>query len=149
MANVLVEGLLLPLVYLGATLGFTILYPSLILDSTLFTVYFLVTCTFYNAFLMLTIGFSGKRAVEEEDVAHYFSIIVPAKNEEEVIEETLGHILGLDYPEGLFEVVVVDDNSTDNTRNIVMRLQRQVVLPISKGIVNELVKKPFLNMPKW
>jgi len=124
MANIVIEGMFLPLIYVGATLTFSIINPSLVLDSTFITVYFLVTCTFYNVFLMLVIGARRKHIKEQEDMAHYFSLIIPAKNEEDVIEETLEHILNLDYPEELFEVIVVDDNSTDNTRSIVMGIQR-------------------------
>ena len=124
MANIVIEGMFLPLIYVGATLTFSIINPSLVLDSTFITVYFLVTCTFYNVFLMLVIGARRKHIKEEEDVAHYFSIVIPAKNEEDVIEETLEHVFNLDYPEELFEVIVVDDNSTDNTRSIVMEMQK-------------------------
>ena len=124
-ANIIIEGMLFPLVYLGSILTFSILNPSLVLDSTFLTVYFLVTCTFYNVFLMGTIGVAGKRLVEGEDMAHYFSIVIPARNEEDVIEETLEHVLNLDYPRELFEVIVVDDGSTDNTKNIVLKLQQK------------------------
>lgn len=41
------------------------------------------------------------------------SVIVPAYNEEKVIESALESLLQLDYPN--FEVVVVDDGSTDQT----------------------------------
>ncbi|MCS7261190.1 MAG: glycosyltransferase family 2 protein [Anaerolineae bacterium] len=41
------------------------------------------------------------------------SILVPARNEAEHIEETLNRLLGLKYPD--FEVVVLDDASVDDT----------------------------------
>jgi len=41
------------------------------------------------------------------------SIIVPAYNEQETITENLNSILKLEYPE--FEIIVVNDGSTDNT----------------------------------
>ncbi len=44
-----------------------------------------------------------------------FSIIVPARNEEDTIRDCLDAILGQHYPKKLFEVVVVDDHSTDGT----------------------------------
>lgn len=44
------------------------------------------------------------------------SIIVPARNEETTIEPGLHSLLALDYPQ--FEVVAINDGSTDNTPNI-------------------------------
>jgi glycosyltransferase involved in cell wall biosynthesis len=48
------------------------------------------------------------------------SIVVPAKDEAEHIETCVRRLLAQDYPN--FEVVVVDDRSTDATREIVDRL---------------------------
>jgi poly-beta-1,6-N-acetyl-D-glucosamine synthase len=52
------------------------------------------------------------------DLEYYplFSIIVPAHNEESVIETTVRSLYGLDYPN--FEVIVVNDGSTDRTAAI-------------------------------
>jgi glycosyltransferase involved in cell wall biosynthesis len=44
------------------------------------------------------------------------SIIVPARNEETTIERGLRSLLALDYPQ--FEVIAINDGSTDNTPNI-------------------------------
>ena len=43
------------------------------------------------------------------------SVIIPARNMELWIAETLASVLGLDYPPSLLDVVVVDDGSTDHT----------------------------------
>jgi cellulose synthase/poly-beta-1,6-N-acetylglucosamine synthase-like glycosyltransferase len=48
------------------------------------------------------------------------SIIVPARNEEEDIEECLRELLSLDYDN--YEVLVVDDRSTDRTGEIIERV---------------------------
>ncbi|MDD5354483.1 MAG: glycosyltransferase family 2 protein, partial [bacterium] len=48
------------------------------------------------------------------------SFIVPARNEQEWISECIKAILSQDYPE--FEVIVVNDNSTDQTMNILNEL---------------------------
>ena len=47
------------------------------------------------------------------------SIIIPAYNESLYIGSCLESIKKLDYPENLIEVIVVDNGSTDNTRDIV------------------------------
>jgi glycosyltransferase involved in cell wall biosynthesis len=48
------------------------------------------------------------------------SIIVPARNEEETIEQALNTLLGLDYDN--YEVIVVNDRSTDRTGEIMERV---------------------------
>ena len=47
------------------------------------------------------------------------SIIVPVYNGEETIRTCVEALLGLDYPRDRFEVIVVDNKSTDGTRRIV------------------------------
>jgi cellulose synthase/poly-beta-1,6-N-acetylglucosamine synthase-like glycosyltransferase len=54
-----------------------------------------------------------------------FSIIVPARNEETVIAGCIESIYKQDYPPGLFEVIVIDDHSTDNTSAIVTAYQKK------------------------
>ncbi len=49
------------------------------------------------------------------------SVIICAKNEENNLEHLLPHVLQQDYPE--FEVVVVNDSSTDDTELVLIQLQ--------------------------
>jgi glycosyltransferase involved in cell wall biosynthesis len=51
------------------------------------------------------------------------SIIVPARNEEETIEQALRTLLSLDYDN--YEVIAVNDRSTDRTGEIMERLARE------------------------
>ena len=48
-----------------------------------------------------------------------FSIIIPARNEEENIGNCIESILNNNYPEHLFEIIIADDFSTDATPQIV------------------------------
>ena len=48
-----------------------------------------------------------------KDIFPYVSVIVPARNEQDNIEGCLLSLMEQDYPN--FEIIVVDDNSTDNT----------------------------------
>jgi len=59
---------------------------------------------------ILTTGYTPKTKI---------SIIIPARNEEDNIGKCLEAILQQDYPKDLFEVIVVDDHSTDNTVGVI------------------------------
>lgn len=60
----------------------------------------------------------------EENITkfQFFSVIIPARNEEENIEKCLLTVLQQDYSTNFFEVIVVNDHSTDQTEQIVQRL---------------------------
>ncbi len=50
------------------------------------------------------------------------TVIVPARNEEEHIVKCLQNVLAQKYPHNLTEIIVVDDNSTDNTAQLVAKI---------------------------
>lgn len=51
----------------------------------------------------------------------FVSIVVPARNEEKSIERCIRSLLNQDYPG--FEIIVIDDNSTDNTSKILKNIK--------------------------
>ncbi len=53
------------------------------------------------------------------------SVIVPARNEEDTIRRCLDCLLKQDYPSYLFEIIVVDDRSTDRTAAIVDKIRAE------------------------
>jgi cellulose synthase/poly-beta-1,6-N-acetylglucosamine synthase-like glycosyltransferase len=53
------------------------------------------------------------------------SILIPAHNEEKVIENTLDSILAFDYPREKIEVIVINDGSQDRTASIVGDIARR------------------------
>ena len=55
--------------------------------------------------------------VVNENYKPFVSIMIPAHNEEYVIANTVENILAIDYPN--FEVIVIDDRSSDNTASVV------------------------------
>lgn len=75
------------------------------------------------------------------------SVIIPARNEEENIAVCLDSICSQSYPAALFEVLVVDDHSTDNTAAIIRSYATQNVTLISlkdfipAGEINSYKKK--------
>jgi cellulose synthase/poly-beta-1,6-N-acetylglucosamine synthase-like glycosyltransferase len=60
-----------------------------------------------------------ERPVRKSDVTPKVSLIVPAHDEERVIERRVENLLALDYPTDKLEVVVVSDASTDRTDALV------------------------------
>src|SRR5712692_2253520 len=52
------------------------------------------------------------------------SVIIPTHNRAASLAQTLRSALELDYPPDRWEIIVVDDSSTDETANVVRELQR-------------------------
>lgn len=71
------------------------------------------------------------------------SVIVPAYNEEKYIEKCLKSLLNQDLPESEYEIIIVDNASTDNTATIIKKYpvklvyenKRSVVYARQKGVV--------------
>lgn len=53
------------------------------------------------------------------DEVLFFSIVIPAYNEESYIGKTLSALKELDYPPDRVEVIIVDNGSTDQTESVV------------------------------
>lgn len=53
------------------------------------------------------------------------SILVPAHNESIVITRTVRALLNFDYPEDRYEVIVINDNSSDDTAEKLEQIQRE------------------------
>ena len=102
-------------------------------------VIFLLICMFlfvYNYFIypVIIILFSKSKKnlhlifeLEENEVP-FVSLIIAAYNEEKVIEAKIQNSLKLDYPEKLFELIVVSDGSDDSTPEIVKKYSDQGVV---------------------
>jgi cellulose synthase/poly-beta-1,6-N-acetylglucosamine synthase-like glycosyltransferase len=59
------------------------------------------------------------------DPSIFFTVIIPARNEEDQIGKCLQSVLNQNYPQHLFEVIVADDYSTDNTAAIVSNIKNE------------------------
>ena len=60
------------------------------------------------------------------DVKPLITIIVPVRNEEKNIEKCLQSLKSLDYPN--YEIIVVNDGSTDSTEHILKQFKTITVL---------------------
>jgi len=89
----------------------TLLHHWIIL--AFFLIAFLLQTGFY---LFVFLRFPLYRKKNKSDATPGVSVIICAKNEEHNLEQFLPHVLQQDYPE--FEVVVVNDSSSDNTEQV-------------------------------
>ncbi len=70
----------------------------------------------------------------------FVSVLVPARDEEANIDALLQSLLGQDYPNDLFEIIVLDDASTDDTAAMVAKYVlkdsrvRLIKLPAETGV---------------
>jgi glycosyltransferase involved in cell wall biosynthesis len=62
------------------------------------------------------------------------SIIIPAYNEEENIALCLGSIFNMDYPDEMFEVIVVDNGSTDKTVEVAEKFKVTLIVDDAKNV---------------
>ncbi len=76
-------------------------------------------------------GFIHYMRVEKEgrcappDEYPMVSILVPAHNESVVIVRTVRALLNFDYPKDKYEIIVINDNSTDDTEQKLREIQQQ------------------------
>ena len=68
--------------------------------------------------MLFSFKISNKESINEKDEVN-ISIVISAKNESKNINGLIEHLSNLEYPPESFEVLLVDDNSTDDTLNLI------------------------------
>jgi biofilm PGA synthesis N-glycosyltransferase PgaC len=69
------------------------------------------------------------------------SVIIPARNEQEYIGGLLTALQKQSYPRNLFEVIVINDHSTDNTVEIVKKFPGVLLIELKDAALNSFKKK--------
>ncbi len=69
------------------------------------------------------------------------SVIIPARNEEENIGQLLQALQNQTYPADLFEVIVIDDHSSDKTAAIVQQFPSVKLIQLKENNINSYKKK--------
>jgi glycosyltransferase involved in cell wall biosynthesis len=105
-------------------------YLMLILQAICFALLlcYIVLMSLYKLGWKLQSDFKPSPGFQPKTVV---SIIIPARNEEQNIGACVQSILQQEYPQHLFELIVVDDHSTDNTETIVKSINDTRVKCIS------------------
>jgi len=104
---------LLDLVYL--------IFAALILVFTAWSLYNIPVLIVGVKHLLVSrnsVGRGRRRSVVSKDSLAMVSIIAPVRNEEKVVGRLLKALLNLNYPESKFEIIVVNDGSSDGTGEI-------------------------------
>ena len=81
-------------------------------------------------FFLIAFLASGLQRLEHSQTSMhspYISIIVAAKNEEQHIANCLKHLQNQNISQTIYEIIVVDDHSTDDTANIAKQFNVQLV----------------------
>jgi cellulose synthase/poly-beta-1,6-N-acetylglucosamine synthase-like glycosyltransferase len=82
-------------------------------------IFFIVICGYYIQSVLFVIGASRRFPTMEDHDLPTVSVVVAARNEEKNILRCLESLDKLIYPEGKLEIILVDDQSTDNTGKII------------------------------
>ncbi len=97
--------------------------------NTLWGLAFLCTAmTIYVLFMNLAYKLKKRQLqkhpkIINQDFKPFVSVMIPCHNEESVIEHTVANILGMDYEN--FEVILIDDRSTDNTAEVIKKISEK------------------------
>jgi len=94
---------------------------------------FIYNCVIGSALIFLLINYFINDLLFKDVLGYYkpgcidagaplISILVPARNEERDIEKCIRSLIAQDYPN--LEIIVLDDNSTDNTAGILQDISR-------------------------
>ena len=116
--------------------------------AVIFWTCFAILCYIYAGYpvLLWMFGRRRKRNMSTSVYEPKVTMVVPAYNEEELIEEKILNCLSLDYPRNKLEVIVVNDGSTDGTGEIISRYAKSRIMvrenrtPVGKiGVINATV----------
>ncbi len=89
----------------------------IVLFFALTAVYLLLVAGFINGFNKVKLFVS-----QEQIPATRFTIIIAFRNEVKNLESLIESLQELNYPKSLFEVILINDNSTDNSEELAIRL---------------------------
>ncbi len=95
-----------------------------VFDSVLYI--FLFVTLYFEVFLLITFFEERDKLVQksEDGKLSYYptaTIIVPCWNEEKTVSKTVHSLLNLYYPKKRFNIIIVDDGSTDHTWDVLQK----------------------------
>lgn len=111
-------------------------------------IYLICLCVIGSYFLLILAFIIGFGRLENNTINHEshitFSVIIPFRNEAKYLPGLLDSISKLAYDTSLFEVLLVDDGSTDNSIQIIESFKQQ----FPQLIITVLKNNRYSNSPK-
>jgi cellulose synthase/poly-beta-1,6-N-acetylglucosamine synthase-like glycosyltransferase len=99
----------------GKTMAYLILIPFFLVLA------YLTFSVFYTLFLAVVSLFVKREGKAEAGMLRKYLLMIPAHNEERIIDKLILSMKEIDYPEDKMEIIVVADNCEDATAGIATR----------------------------
>ena len=115
------------LIIISFLIAFLIVFQNYF--DTMWAIIFLVGFMFLYSLYMYVAAKYRKRKhkknppILDYDYKPFVSVLIPCHNEQEVIEHTALNVLNLNYKD--FEIILIDDRSTDDTASIIQKLSKE------------------------
>ncbi len=90
------------------------------LEIILLGITILTTIFYITKIVSYTIGWYSLKEIEKQKIQaeNTFSIIIAFRNETHNLPNLLNNLLQLEYPKSLYEIILIDDDSTDNGKEM-------------------------------
>jgi len=85
----------------------------------------LLLLIYYLYYIIIFYKGLDKKYLYANTTQEFISVVVAARNEEENIHRLLLSLINQTYPKDLYEIIIVNDRSTDSTEEIVKEFQKQ------------------------
>jgi len=108
----------------------------------------IITGTAYSILIIsFTLGwFKIKKGSIHESPSTFISIVVPVRNEQENIDTLIQNLLSQDYPRDFFEIIIVNDHSTDDTADKLIKHEGQDGVCMLELTDEQSGKKSAINL---
>lgn len=93
--------------------------------KAIFWIFFILIVMVYFGYpvFLYVVTLFYKKPVSKKEITPLVTLVIPAHDEESVIDEKMRNTLALDYPKDRMEVIVVSDHSIDKTDEIVKQYE--------------------------
>lgn len=98
-------------------------------------------------FILIAISLFRKNIYKKGDFYPQVSILIPAYNEEKIIEQKLKNCFSLDYPCNKVEIIIILDGCTDKTKDIALNFTNKNLKIVEQK--KRLGKMAALNKTAW